>query len=366
MKILRVSLSYPRINMPGEGLPCYYHANYSEDDNLIITLKMEGEKIASKIGIRIEEISIKNPSLGKLDDSLVKRLGLLLKKIVYQMIFLFKSIKIINDFKPDIVHVYSPIPILFGVYCKAKYCSKIILSMHGTDVERVLKSRLFKRLLLVPDRVVCVSETMLDKLKHLKTRKKIEYIGNGYEKNIFFPQNLVRLKQFVNVASFRWQKGHKFLLEAFARFIIEYPEYKLILIGDGPEKDQILRLIKKFNLNNNIILKGIQTRENIAYELNRSEAFILSSVIEGFPKVVIEAMATGTPVISSDVGNISNLVKDSGIICKAGDSFDLYNAMVKFKENEEQWHELSNKAISISKQYSWEKVAMNLNRIYKE
>lgn len=363
MRILRVSLTYPRENMPGVGLPCYYHSNYSKHDNLIITLKMDGTMIPSKENVKIREIAVDNPALGDFEIGFLKKIGRYIMKLYYQLVFLLKSINFIKEFKPEVVHVYSPIPILFGLYCKLKFGSRFILSLHGTDVERVVRSSLLQLILKLPDRVVCVGQSMQERLSGIKLKNSIEYMGNGYEKEVFYNNKKIREKQIITVGNLRWQKGHKYLIEAFNKLHFLYPDYKLILIGNGPDYDILYKRVVSLGLGKHVEFRGICSRKNIAYELNKSKLFVLSSILEGFPKVIIESMGTGTPIVSTDVGNVKKVVEDSGYIVPAKDGEKLFEAMVKMIENP-NWFELSEKAEKLAQQYTWESVVNRLEKIY--
>ncbi len=363
MKVLRVSLTYPRESMPGIGLPCFYHANNSVYDSLILTLKLEGIMLPSKKNVRVQEIDVNNPALGHIDNNFFSKLLSYSNKFFCQLLFFFKSLKFINQYAPDVAHVYSPIPLVIGIYCKLKFKSKLVLSLHGTDVERLARSMVLGKMLAIPDEVVCVSQSMIDRLSEIKTKKKISYIGNGYEQTIFYPKNMKRKKQFINVANLRWQKGHLILLESFAIFLESHPEYELVIIGDGPDKEKITNKSKELRIDNRVKFLGIKNREFIASELNESIAFVLSSVVEGFPKVVIEAMGTGTPVISTNVGNVSMVVGEAGLIAEPNNPVDLCNKMKSFVESN-NWKKFSEEALNKASQYTWSAVVDRLEKHY--
>jgi glycosyltransferase involved in cell wall biosynthesis len=105
-------------------------------------------------------------------------------------------------------------------------------------------------------------------------------------------------------------------LNAFGIFLKENPDYDLIIVGEGEERDFLTSQIDELMISENVCLYGIRQRDEIAVLLNQSEFFVLSSVIEGFPKAILESMACGTPVISFDVGNVSSIIQDSGVIVK--------------------------------------------------
>ncbi len=93
-------------------------------------------------------------------------------------------------------------------------------------------------------------------------------------------------------------KAHDILLNAFKKLHSFHPDLKLILVGDGPDKEQIKALVNNLDLADSVILAGWQ--ENIFAFMARSKALVLCSRHEGWPNVLVEAMACGCPVIATD------------------------------------------------------------------
>lgn len=155
------------------------------------------------------------------------------------------------------------------------------------------------------------------------------------------------------------------MIDGFALFLKKYPDYKLVVIGEGPEQNTLQSKCDALGISDRVEFKGTQGREAIVQELNRSKAFVLTSVSEGFPKVIIEAMATGTPVISSDAGNIKKVVGNVGIIFPMKDNQEVCKAMEDIVTYG-NWKELSRMSEEIGREYSWEKVVDKLERIYLE
>ncbi len=368
VKILRVGMTYPRDVEPGAGLHMYYHSKYSEDpqNELIITSKRPGDIIDNGSGVNVVEITIDNPKLGTYDQNFIYRGIAFVRKLRSQIDFKNKAKKYIDNFKPDIVHIYSPIPILTALYAKRKWNSKIVVSLHGSDALRIGKSNLLKRIMVIPDAVVTVGDNIEGMLNGARTKKPIVYIGNGVDLNEFKDLKLERMNQFIHVANLRWQKGQQYLIEGFKKFHDENPKYKLVVIGDGEQRDTLKNLCERLDISHDIIFEGTRGRDYIVNELNKSKAFVLTSVSEGFPKVIIESMAAGTPVISSDVGNVKNVVGDSGIIFPQKDSEGVFEAMKLVSNDDDRWRIMSEKSKEISKRYGWEEQVRKINKVYSE
>jgi len=94
------------------------------------------------------------------------------------------------------------------------------------------------------------------------------------------------------------QKGQDILLKAFAKLIQKWPELHLVLVGDGPDKEKILRLIKFLGIEGRVYLAGWQ--QNVAAFMANAEMLLFPSRYEGWPNVLLEAMACRCPVVAAD------------------------------------------------------------------
>ena len=113
---------------------------------------------------------------------------------------------------------------------------------------------------------------------------------------------------FICVGRLAEIKGHEVLIEAFSKLNFK-ENVKLIIVGDGPRRDFIRDQISFFNLDGNVKMLGL--RQDIPDLLNISDCFVLSSHSEGLSYSIIEAMATGLPVVATDVGGNYELVKNN-------------------------------------------------------
>lgn len=113
-----------------------------------------------------------------------------------------------------------------------------------------------------------------------------------------------------NIASFTVPKNHMFLLEVFKSFIVKTPYVKLILIGDGHLKHEIVNKIKDLNLESNVILTG--NMKNVSEFLNALDVFLFPSLFEGLPVALVEAQCNGLPILMSDT--ISNQIQLTDLV----------------------------------------------------
>ena len=105
-------------------------------------------------------------------------------------------------------------------------------------------------------------------------------------------------------------KGFSALIESMPSLLKENPNFKLVIIGEGEEEDNLKLKVKNLNLENNVKLVGKISHESISFYFKASDIFVLNSEYEGLSHTILEAMYFGLPVITSDKGGNPELVED--------------------------------------------------------
>jgi glycosyltransferase involved in cell wall biosynthesis len=133
----------------------------------------------------------------------------------------------------------------------------------------------------------------------------------------------------VMVATFKEQKGHRYLVEAALPLVTQFPDVQFLLIGDGDLKDQIMIQVSESNLDEHFHFLGM--RDDVPDLLAASDCFVLPSLWEGLPMALIEAMASGLPVIASDVSGTRQVMisGETGLLVPPGDAGQLTQAMLQ-------------------------------------
>jgi glycosyltransferase involved in cell wall biosynthesis len=134
---------------------------------------------------------------------------------------------------------------------------------------------------------------------------------------------------FLYVGRLSEEKGIRVLLNAFKN-----PELKLVIIGNGPMLPEVESVVKE---RNNIQYLGFQPKDVIMDNLKRAKSLVFpSTCYEGFPLTILEALATGTPVIASRIGGIGEIVKDkfNGLLFEPGNEISLINALRELKNHD--------------------------------
>lgn len=192
-----------------------------------------------------------------------------------------------------------------------------------------------------------------------KLQKKSVVIPNPVSDGMPEPYEGIRKKKVVSVARLQPQKNHKLLLDAFALFHEKYPDYELHLFGIGELEEALRNQAKCLGIQDKVLFRGFTS--NVKEEIWDSAMFVLSSDYEGISNSMIEALAMGVPVISTDcpVGGSKTYIEDqvSGLLTPVGDAQALFEAMDKVASDPAFARNLSLHGAKIKETYKLEKIA---------
>ena len=199
-------------------------------------------------------------------------------------------------------------------------------------------------------------------MKHFfpaKIQKKSIVIPNPVGTDIPKPYEGERKKWVVSVARLNPQKNHKLLIDAFADFEMEYPDYELHIFGIGELEGKLRQQVKSLGIEHKVCFHGFS--DTVREEIRDSAMFVLSSDYEGISNSMIEALAMGVPVISTDcpVGGSAAYIQNgvSGILTPVGDKAALTDAMKRVAANSEWAASLGRNAVKIKEVYGLSQIA---------
>ncbi len=198
------------------------------------------------------------------------------------------------------------------------------------------------------DRFICVSESEEQEAYRLgfAFKRRTSVIHNGVEPESFscapdrtqylnslnIPENAYIIGC---VARLERTKGHRYLLAAFAKLLKKYPRCRLLLIGDGPTRQEIEAQISKLGIQTSVLLTGF--RHDIPQLLSLCDLFVSASLKEGMPYTLVEALASGTPVVATDVIGNRDIIRDgvNGFLTPAKSISGMANALAEAIEHPE-------------------------------
>jgi glycosyltransferase involved in cell wall biosynthesis len=223
----------------------------------------------------------------------------------------------------------------------------LLVKVRGSDVNLFTRSFLRRRLTLrtlrEADRVVAVSKALKARMVELGLpAERVAVMPNGVDRERFAPQNRDACRRalglpvepftFLFVGTLRSIKGVTTLLQSF-RAIPEMQRRRasLILIGEGDLEDELADRIDRFGMREQVRLLPPVPHAEIPQWVGASDCLVLPSTMEGYPNVLVEALAAERPVIASRVGGIPEIVVDgaSGLLVPPGEPWPLTDAMLQ-------------------------------------
>ncbi|MFI4910559.1 MAG: glycosyltransferase [Sedimentisphaeraceae bacterium JB056] len=292
----------------------------------------------------------------------------------------FELVKLIKKENIDILHCDNYKGIFYGVLASL-FCKnvKVMCLMHGLNRCRNWKRRMFFRIFAHKiDKFLGCSERVCDDIKKYPgvDSGKVKVLKNSvnYEKFKTASRDSA-LRQsfgfddndfvFINVGRLVETKGLQYLLEAFENLAGKSSNAKLLIVGDGR-----LRADLEDKSPQGVVFAGF--RKDVAQLMSVSDCFVLSSIREGMPLVVFEAMSVGLPVVTTDTGAAEQVIgedgQEYGFLCPVADSKALEKEMERaIKMTSDQRKELVSKAKKrIEDNFTHSVAVENLKRLYTD
>jgi glycosyltransferase involved in cell wall biosynthesis len=263
-------------------------------------------------------------------------------RIIRSLSRIYKMLHILSLKKIDTVLIfssagYSAIEKGIMVYIAKIYRKKVVLSFRSGYIERdVQRSERFKgylkNVLRKADIVLCQSVRWLNYYNDIfESTSKYVVIKNWVElSNCENPNRVDR--PYINIlymASLNKNKGIYDLIESIMKAPCEFKDVRVTVCGEGPEYQNIVKIIMRAELFNIIKIKGKVIGEAKLKAFINSDIFVLPSYYEGMPNAILEAMACSKPIIATNVGAIPEVIinNTSGILFDPGNIDALYNAL---------------------------------------
>ncbi len=308
-----------------------------------------------------------------------------------------KAEEMVKDFKIDIVHQVIPVSPKVPSFMYGLGAPVIVGPMNGgmtfpKGFHRFIK--LSERIsygigkslsnivnTLIPGKskanlLLCANERTKNSLPYILKGKKVDiFVENGVDlalwKNESFEEPSSTLVEFTFVGRLVDWKGLTFLFNAL-KFIKSEIEIRLNIIGSGDQKENLIKLAKKFGLESKIIFHGFTKQEAVSKILNKSRALVLPSIYECGGAVVLEAMAQGIPVIATNWGGPADYLDECCGILVNPNSEDLLieglaKAMTYLLENPEVAKAMGeNGRKKVEEFYDWDKKIETMLSYYEE
>ncbi|MCM3188430.1 N-acetyl-alpha-D-glucosaminyl L-malate synthase BshA [Bacillus subtilis] len=284
----------------------------------------------------------------------------------------------------DIIHAHYALPHAVCAYLAKQMLKRnigIVTTLHGTDITVLGYDPSLKDLIRFAiessDRVTAVSSALAAETYDLiKPEKKIETIYNFIDERVYLKKNTAAIKEkhgilpdekvVIHVSNFRKVKRVQDVIRVF-RNIAGKTKAKLLLVGDGPEKSTACELIRKYGLEDQVLMLGNQDRVEELYSI--SDLKLLLSEKESFGLVLLEAMACGVPCIGTNIGGIPEVIKNnvSGFLVDVGDVGAATARAMSILEDEQLSNRFTKAAIvMLENEFSSKKIVSQYEQIYAD
>ena len=162
-------------------------------------------------------------------------------------------------------------------------------------------------------------------------------------------------------------KNQSTLLRAFSTVIEHYPNAELLLIGDGPLRDELESCVHDLRITDNIQFIGEVSRRRVYELLVSSDVFVISSHAEGFCVAAVEAMAAGLPVVASDIEVLHEVIGEPGVFADPDNPTEFADALIALAEDPDRRERLGTEAKERARStFSLDRTAREYYNIYKE
>lgn len=372
MRILLLNPEFPPIGGGGANACSHILREMSEEPHLemdVVTASDTGKFYRLKVGsnIQIHRLPIRKESLFYWKQS---------EMLAYVWRAYWYSRKLMRLGNYDLCHAFFGFPsglVSWALRRRLPY----LVSLRGSDVpgfnERfswhyVPLVPLFKQIWRRARYVAANSEGLRELALRTDSSRPIGVIPNGVDTRLFHPperRDSDRLT-LITVCRFVGRKGIPYLIRAMPAIVAANPKVRLRIVGDGERREEWETLVREIGMERSIEFTGHKPHEQLAALLRESHIFVLPSLYEGMSNTLLEAIASGLPVIVTDTGGTRELVDQNGIVVAQRDPDDIARAVLEIAGCDTRRMDMGARSCTIARHYSWENVARQYIELYRK
>jgi glycosyltransferase involved in cell wall biosynthesis len=272
--------------------------------------------------------------------------------------------------KADIIHVHWTLAALAAWLGAFYHRRPYVVTIHGSEIYQLKDlwwGRTLNRFALSRcKKVIAITRALAQAaIEQGVPPHLIEIVPDGINLEKFRPSEKEHEPFVLYCGSLIPRKGINYLLEAMLPVLAKFPEYRLVLVGTGPERDNLNQQAQSLGIAQRIDFIGGQSQDQVRDWMQRARIFVLPSLDEALGIVLLEAQACGTPCVATRVGGIPEMVSpDSGILVPPADPQSIAQAILTLLSDKDLWRIYSQNGRSWAESsfYSWDKVAQELIR----
>jgi len=251
----------------------------------------------------------------------------------------------------------------------------VVMSARGSDVHQFFKMpgilRQIQKALSSAAAIVAVSNSLAEPIRELPGVGEVQVIGNGVDTSRFHRIDREEARKqlgidreskiVVSVAALKPIKGHRELIQAFAVVRRQFPKAVLLLVGKGPEQRSLEALCASCGVAEAVRFEGAVPNERLLLYYSAADVSCLASINEGWPNVLLESLACGTPVVATSVGGIPEVLRSDAVglltgLDHAGIAAGLVQALNR------RWDETQ--ILTYAQKQSWEAVGTKVIGVF--
>lgn len=282
----------------------------------------------------------------------------------------YKIWKILRQEKPELLHfhlgvsLYGLVPAFFLKKIKLIYTFHTIAQNDSVGIIRLLCRMGIKLRGMIP---VAISKTVAKSIEQVYRIENVKIIYNGIRLEHYHcsKRKEDQIIKLVTVGQIWEIKNHAFMIDLLRTLKMSGTQsYELTILGDGPLRQQICEKIDHDGLRQQVKVTG--NVSNVNDYLADSDIFLLTSHYEGLSLATLEAMASGLPIVSSDVGGMKDLVSDNGFLIESGNMESFVKAIETLASQEKMRESMGQKSLAYVKQYDVKKMRQAYFEFYRE
>ena len=280
-----------------------------------------------------------------------------------------KLFRALDDFGPDLIHTHQYACLYASPWAVARR-KPFLHTLHTLPeienkraLRRIITKFLTARGIMSPVAISRSNQRMvadyyglpLERVAMVHNPVDVKRFASGEKKN----DGQFR---FITAGRFSPEKNQQMMFRAFASFVDSGNDARLLMLGKGQEEENLKSLARELKIENRIDYAGFVP--NVEDYLKTADVFLLSSHYEAQPLCVLEAMAAGLPVISTDVGGVADIVTDNGILVAPGDTEAMANAMEKLRLDENLRKTMSSRSAAYAAEFDISNTIAGYSRLY--
>ncbi len=371
MKILMLNYEFPPIG----GGASQAHLNLLRQYSDIKDLKVHVLTSAPELGFFTERLS---------DNITIFKVGIHKKELHFwrrsevvewllKAGFHYRRLLRENDY--DLAHAFFGFPTGWLCYRNTKKLPYII-SLRGSDVpgkhvrlklDYKILGPVFKKIWKKAIALVACSQGLKARALQFLPSAQIEVIPNGVDLDKFYPVQTgkkTEVLRLITIGRLSVTKRVPLLIDAVSILYKEGYKLKLTITGGGQMENQLKQIVSERNLSSIIDLTGRISADDMTLLYRKNDIFISASMLEGMSNAMLEAIASGLPIVSTRCEGLDELIVDNGIVVEQPDAVSIAKAIKTIADDEKKYIKMRTAARKQAEKFTWKSAANQYIKIY--